>query len=72
MSGWWYEQPVILRVPSLMILLAALLNCSSARPPMGPKHVPSNTKEANTPCPKERQAAQTAREALLGVTDPAL
>ncbi len=39
---------------------------------MGPKHVPSNTAEASTPCPKERQAAQVAREALLGVSDPTL
>ena len=70
--GWWYEQPVILRVSSCLVLLASLLSCSSARPPRGPHYVPSNTKEASTPCPKERQAAQVAREALLGVTDPAL
>lgn len=44
--------------------------CGSAQPPAGPKHETSNTKEAATPCPKEREAAQEARELLLGSQDP--
>tara|TARA_R110002096_G_scaffold436038_2_gene665847 strand:- start:114563 stop:115162 length:600 start_codon:yes stop_codon:yes gene_type:complete len=47
------------------------LGCAAAGPPKGPKHVPSNTEEARTACPKERKAAQAARELLLGSDDPA-
>lgn len=55
--------------------LAALvlsMGCGAAGPPAGPKHVPSNTEEAATACPKERKSAQEAREGLLGSEKPAL
>lgn len=53
-------------------LLAVTLGCGAAGPPAGPKHVPSNSEEAVTACPKERKAAQQAREALLGSDAPEL
>lgn len=54
------------------VLLAVCLGCGAASPPSGPKHVPANTAEAATACPKERKSAQEAREALLGSEDPQL
>lgn len=48
------------------------LGCGGVGPPAGPKHVPSNSEEAGTACPKERKGAQGAREALLGSDAAAL
>ncbi|MCP4448875.1 MAG: hypothetical protein GY811_26615 [Myxococcales bacterium] len=54
------------------LAIATILGCGAASPPAGPKHVPSNSEEAATACPKERKAAQTSREALLGSEEPSL
>jgi hypothetical protein len=55
----------------LAVLLVGL-SCSKAMPPKGPEYVPSQTEEAKTECPEERETAQLAREALLGNSDPGL
>ena len=54
-------------------VIAGGMGCGAAAgPPAGPEYKPSNTEQALTPCPKEREAAQLAREALLGAEDAAL
>lgn len=53
--------------------VALVVACGGAAgPPAGPKHIPENSEEAATECPKERKGAQEAREALLGRDDPDL
>lgn len=49
-----------------------MVACGSAQPPAGPHHEMSTTQEAATACPRERKAAQEARELLLGSQDPEL
>ena len=53
----------------LPVLAWVVVGCGAAGPPAGPKYVPSNSDEAATSCPKERKAAQEAREQLLGSED---
>ena len=51
----------------IVLSLLCTWNCSSsAGPPAGPTHVPSDSHEAETACPAERLEAQSAREMLLG------
>jgi len=48
-----------------MVFLAALAACAAPGPPRGPTHKPSNSPQADTPCPSEREAAHSAREDWL-------
>ncbi len=53
----------------LVFCFVALVGCSSAGPPHGPKYVPEASEESATECPEERSRAQAAREAVLGESD---
>lgn len=56
----------------VVLALAVTACASSAMPPSGPKHVPSDSSETTTECPKERTQAQRAREALLDASSEGL
>lgn len=62
----------ILTITGPLLLTAFTLQAcgGSSRPPEPPPYTPVNSPEAESPCPSEWQAAKSAREAMVGETDP--